>query len=151
MTSAFVAPVSLLHATTVPRGAASPQSLLASSDTEVYLKLGSAATGLAATYYPVTLAHLSDQAAPAPGRQAQVRLSFSSSSLELLGEVLRAAADGGRISHVSLAFRAPGVDGRAATELVDTFATADVTSFSENVFRHAGGQRLARCFPRSAT
>ena len=60
--------------------------------TEVFLKLGSSAA-----YYPVTSAHLSDLA-----------LNFDTSSLALLGEVLRAAADGGRISHVSLAFRTAG-------------------------------------------
>ena len=51
----------------------------------------------------------------------------------LLGEVLRAAADGGRISHVSLAFRTPGLDGRPTTEFVDTFGTAAVTSFREHL------------------
>jgi hypothetical protein len=127
VTSAFVAPVSLLH-TTVPRPGASPQSpLTASAGTEVYLRLGSAASG---AYYPVTSVHLSNLAASSP---AQVGLSFGTSSLVLLGKVLRAAAGGGRITGVSLALRAPGPSGRPATELVDTFATAVVSSLQENL------------------
>jgi cellulose synthase/poly-beta-1,6-N-acetylglucosamine synthase-like glycosyltransferase len=130
VTSAFVAPVSLLHATTAARGASSPQSLLVSAGTEVYLKMGSLASRPGGVYYPVTLVRLSDLAASSPGGSAHVGLSFHTSSLVLLGEVLRAAGDGGRIPHVSLAFRTPGPGGRPATELVDTFATAVVTSFS---------------------
>ena len=64
----------------------------------------------------------------------------------LLGEVLRAAAAGGRISHVSLAFRTPGPSGRPTTELVDTFATAAVTSFGEHLSgTPAGTVSLAAC------
>ena len=51
----------------------------------------------------------------------------------LLGEVLRAAADGGPTTPVSLAFRSPGQGGRPATERLETFATAAVTSFSEHL------------------
>jgi len=120
VTSAFVAPVALLHATSTTRAAASPQSLQAG--TEVYLKLGSSATGAGRAYYPVTSARLSG-----------LTLSFDTSSLVLLGEVLRAAADGGRIAQVSLAFRTPGPNGRPATERVDTFTTAVVTSFTEHL------------------
>ena len=122
VTSAFIAPVALLHATTVTRGAVTAQSLLASAGTEIYLKLGSSAAGPGRTYYPITSARLSDR-----------KLSFDTSSLALLGEVLRAAADGGRIAQVSLAFRTPGPNGRPATELVDTFTTAVVTSFTEHL------------------
>jgi cellulose synthase/poly-beta-1,6-N-acetylglucosamine synthase-like glycosyltransferase len=122
VTSAFVAPVSLLHATTVTRGAAAAQSLAAAAGTEVYLELGTSATGTGRAYYPITAAHLSD-----------LTLSFDTSSVVLLGEVLRAAADGARISRVSLAFRAPGPDGRPATELTDTFAAATVTSVAEHL------------------
>jgi hypothetical protein len=114
VTSAFVSPASLLHATRVARGAVSPQSLLASAGTQVYLRLGS-------SYQPITSAHL-----------ANLSLSFDTPSLVLLGEVLRAAADGGRVSHVSLAFRTPGPGGRPVTERVDTFATALVTSMAEH-------------------
>jgi cellulose synthase/poly-beta-1,6-N-acetylglucosamine synthase-like glycosyltransferase len=115
VTSAFVAPVSLLHATTA-RGAVSPQ---ASAGTEVYLKLGSSASG---AYYPITSAHLSN-----------LTLSFDTSSLVLLGEVLRAATEGGRISRVSLALRIPGQNGQPTIERLDTFAAAAVTSFSEHL------------------
>jgi cellulose synthase/poly-beta-1,6-N-acetylglucosamine synthase-like glycosyltransferase len=120
VTSAFVAPVALLHATTATRGAASAQSLEAVAGTEVYLELG--APGTSRAYYPVTSARLSG-----------LTLSFGTSSLVLLGEVLAAAADSGRISRVSLAFRTPDPDGRTATEVVDTFATATVTSVAEHL------------------
>ncbi len=115
VTSAFMAPASLLHATTVPRTALSPQSLLASANTNVYLKVGS-------SYYPITSAHLSD-----------LSLSFDTSSAVLLGKILRAAAGSGRLSHVGLAFPAPGQGGRPATARVETFATATVTSLAEGL------------------
>jgi len=125
VTSAFIAPVALLHATIVPSRTVSPQSLLAASaDTQAYLKLGSDKT-----YYPITSMRVPDLASSS----AQVRLSFDTSSVVLLGQVLRAAADGRRISHVSLALRAPGPDGRSDTELVDTFATAVVASFEAHL------------------
>ena len=57
----------------------------------------------------------------------------------LLGEVLRAAAAGGRVSHVSLAFRTPGLNGRPTTEFVDTFGAAAVTSFREYLSGTPGG------------
>jgi cellulose synthase/poly-beta-1,6-N-acetylglucosamine synthase-like glycosyltransferase len=128
VTSAFVAPVALLHATTVTRGAASAQSLAAAAGTEVYLELGTSATGAGRAYYPITAARLAD-----------LTLSFDTSSVVLLGEVLRAAADGGRISRVTLAFRAPGPDGRPATELTDTFAAATVTSVAEHLSGRPAG------------
>ena len=126
VTSAFVAPTALLHATTTARAAVSPQSLQAAAGTEAYLRLGSFASGV---YYPVTSARLSDRT-----------LSFGTSSVVLLGEVLRAAADGRRISQVSLAFRAPGPDGREATQLVDTFVTATVSALQEHLSGTPGGR-----------
>jgi hypothetical protein len=112
VTSAFVFPVPLLHATTAAtRGAAVARA--GSPGTQVYVMLGSSA------YYPVTSAHLSDRT-----------LSFDTSSLLLLGEVLQAAADGGHVSQVSLAFRAPGAGGHPAAE---TFSAAVVTSFEEHL------------------
>jgi len=121
--SAFLAPVPLLH-TAVLRHAESPQSLLAdSASTQVYLKLGSSASG---AYYFISSVNLSTAS-------ARAKLRFSTSSLPLLGEVLRAAASGGRISHVSLAFRTPGLNGRPTTEFVDSFGTASVASFSEHL------------------
>ena len=125
MTAAFLAPVPLLQATAVVRRDVSPQSLLAASaSTQVYLKLSSPAAGSGRAYYFITSVHLSTTS-------AGVRLRFDASSLVLLGEVLRAAAVGGRISHVSLAFRTPGLNGRPTTEFVDTFGAAAVTSFRE--------------------
>jgi hypothetical protein len=136
VTSAFVAPVALLHATTAARGAASAQSLEAVAGTGVYLELGASGTGRA--YYPVTSARLSG-----------LTLSFGTSSLVLLGEVLAAAADGGRISRVSLAFRTPGPDGRPTTELVDTFAAATVTSVTEHLSGSPAG-RVALLLPAAS-
>ena len=136
VTSAFVAPVALLHATTAARGAASAQSLEAVAGTGVYLELGASGTGRA--YYPVTSARLSG-----------LTLSFGTSSLVLLGEVLAAAADSGRISRVSLAFRTPGPDGRPTTELVDTFAAATVTSVTEHLSGSPAG-RVALLLPAAS-
>ena len=84
------------------------------------MKLGSSTSGVDRAYYFITSARLSTAS-------ARVGLRFNTSSLALLGEVLRAAAAGGRISHVSLAFRTPGLNGRPTTEFVDTFGTAAVT------------------------
>jgi len=105
----------------------SAHSLLAGiAGTEVYLKLGSSTSGVDRTYYSITSVHLSTTS-------AHVGLRFDTSSLELLGEVLRAGAQGGRIRHVTLALRSPGLNGRPTTELVDTFATAVVSSFEEHL------------------
>ena len=129
LASPFVFPAQLLHASSVARTALSPSSLLGSSGAEVYLKLGSSA----GAYYPVTSVNLSDLAASSPGATGGVGISFDTSSLALLTEVLHAAAHGGQVTNVSLAFRAHSHHGRAATERVDTFATASVTSLSAQV------------------
>ena len=128
-TSAFLAPGSRLAATG-GRGAMSPQSLLTrSAGTVVYLKLGSPAAAGKHSYYPITSVHLSNLVASSRTTPAHVGLRFETSSLALLGEIVRAAAGSGRIAQVSLALRVPGRSGRLTTELVDTFATAVVTSF----------------------
>jgi hypothetical protein len=133
VTSVFVSPASLLHATTVARRALSPQSLLASPGTDVYLRLGSSAVAAGRAYYPITPLRLSALKASSPHGQGRIALSFDTSSVALLGEALRAAGDGGQISYVSLAFRTPGSGGRPATELVDTFATGVVSSIAEHL------------------
>ena len=126
VTAAFLAPVPLLQTALVRRDA-SPQALLAgSASTQVYLKLGSSTSGPGRAYYFITSVHLST----AP---AGIRLRFGTSSLTLLGEVLHAAAAGGRISQVGLAFRTPGLNGRPTTESVDMFGAAAVTSFREHL------------------
>jgi len=124
--SPFVAPASLLQATSVARGALSPGSLLASAGADVYLRVGSSATGAGGVYYPITSVSLSDLAAAAPGGSQRLGLSFDTSSLALLGDVLRAAANGGNVANVSLAFRTAGHRSRPATERMDAFATAEV-------------------------
>lgn len=124
LTSAFLAPVPLLHATaTEPRGV-TDQALLAGQ--EVYLTLGTSTSPGGADYYRITSVHLSTT-------PAHVGLRFKTSSLVLLGEVLRAGGGSGRIRNVSLAFRSPDASGRPTTELVETFATADVSSFDEHL------------------
>ena len=151
VTSAFVFPIPLLHANRVARTDLSPWSLLASAGTEVYLKLGSSTTGAGRVFYPIIPTNLSDLAASSPGGSASVGLTFDTSSVLLLGEILRAAADGGQFSHVSLAFVASGRGGRLATERVDTFAKVAVTSIAEQLSRPPGtpaGQLLAPA-PRS--
>jgi cellulose synthase/poly-beta-1,6-N-acetylglucosamine synthase-like glycosyltransferase len=129
LASLFVAPVSLLEATSEARGALSPGSLLAISGAHVYLKVGSSG----GAYYPVTSVNLSDLAASSPGGWQPLGLSFETSSLVLLDDVLRAAARGGSISNVGLAFRISGRGGRQVTERMDAFATAEVTSMSEQL------------------
>jgi len=129
LASLFVAPVSLLEATSVARGALSPRSLLATAGADVYLTLGSPG----GAYYGVTSVNLSDLAASSPGGYQRLELSFDTSSLVLLADVLSAAARGGSISNVSLAYRTSSHGGRPVTERVDTFATAEVTSMSEQL------------------
>ena len=113
LTSAFLAPVPLLHTTaTEPRGA-SDDALLAGQ--EVYLNLGTFSSRAGAEYYRITSVHLSTTS-------AHLELRFKTSSLVLLGDVLRAGEGSGRIPNVSLAFRSPNATGRPTTELVETFA-----------------------------
>ena len=144
--SAFVAPVSLLHASATP-AAASPQSLLAASgNTRVYLKLGSSTTGSRRTYYPITSVHLAELGTSS---SARIGLSFDTSSLPLLGEILRAGAGNLRISRVSLALRGPGQNGKQTTELVDTFGSAVVSSCSERLSGAATG-RISLTLPAAS-
>jgi hypothetical protein len=139
VTSAFIAPVTLLHTTTLGRPSQSHRFLPAvSADTRAYLEFGSPSTRGGHIYYPITSAHLAKLATPpasmvAATSPARVGLSFNTSSPGLLGEVLRAGAAGGRVTHVSLAIRTPGRDGRPRTELVETFTTGQVTSFAEHL------------------
>jgi cellulose synthase/poly-beta-1,6-N-acetylglucosamine synthase-like glycosyltransferase len=106
--SAFVAPVSLLHANRSQRPAASAQ---AAARPDVYLNLGS-------SYHAVKSVDLSN-----------LTLSFNTSSFALLGELLRVAADGGRIPHVGVAVRG---------ERAQTFGTAAVASMRERLSGRPG-------------
>jgi hypothetical protein len=123
--------VPLLSATTA---SASPKALASSSGTEVYLKLSAASSGAAGSYYPVTAVHLSSGPA-----EAGLKLSFDTSSLVLLNDILHAAAKGGQVPHVTLAFRALGLGGRLTTESVSSFPSASVTAFSEQLSGAARG------------
>ncbi len=127
---ALLLPAPLLSATTAD---ASAPTLASSAGAEVYLKLGSAAHGAQGTYYPLTTVHLST------GRKDGLKLSFGTSSLVLLNDILHAAAGGGQVEDVSVAFRAPGLNGKLTTESVDTFRSASVTSFKEQLSGSAAG------------
>lgn len=132
--SAFVAPVPLLQATAA-RSASLPHAIAgATSTTQVYLRLAAPRSAAEPPYHRIDSVHLATRTAP-----ARVAITFHTSSLALLGEVLRAGTAGGRIPEVSLAFRAPGLDGRLATQSVDTFAAASVTSFTENLSAEPSG------------
>jgi cellulose synthase/poly-beta-1,6-N-acetylglucosamine synthase-like glycosyltransferase len=124
LTSAFLAPVPLLHATAGEPRSATDQALLAGQ--EVYLNLGTSTSRGGAEYYRITSVHLSTTS-------AHVALRFKTSSLVLLAQVLQAGGGTGRIRDVSLAFRSPDASGQPKTELVETFATADVSSFDEHL------------------
>ena len=120
LTSAFLPAAPLLHATATPRPVEAAKAT--PGGTEAYLQLGPAGGG----YYPITSVQLSTTS-------GQVGLSFGTSSLTLLGKVLRASAHGERIRHVRLTVITPGLSGRPATEVVDTFPAAVVTSFQEHL------------------
>jgi cellulose synthase/poly-beta-1,6-N-acetylglucosamine synthase-like glycosyltransferase len=127
---ALLLPVPLLSATTAD---ASARTMTGSAGTAVYLKLGPAAQGAQGSYYPLTAVHLST------GRKGVLKLSFGTSSLALLGDILHAAAGGGQVTGVSVAFRAPGLNGKLTTQSVDTFRSASVTSFTERLSGSAAG------------
>jgi cellulose synthase/poly-beta-1,6-N-acetylglucosamine synthase-like glycosyltransferase len=126
VTSAFIAPVSVLPATGAPRPWGAQYALLASDSTRAYLRLGRSQSGPGRDYYPITSVRLS-------AAVAHAGLTFSTSSLVLLGDVLRAAANGRRIRHVSLVLRTPAGNGRPAGEVIDTFAAAEISSFREHL------------------
>jgi cellulose synthase/poly-beta-1,6-N-acetylglucosamine synthase-like glycosyltransferase len=133
LTTAFLTPGSPLQETAVRR-AASPQAMLArSAGTQVYLQVSSAATGASNAYGAIRSVHLSNLIAASPTAPPHVELTFDTSSLAILDDVVRAAASGGRASSVSLALRAPDGSGQPKTELVDSFAGGVVTSFTEHL------------------
>ncbi|MBN1529117.1 MAG: glycosyltransferase, partial [Thermoleophilaceae bacterium] len=126
--AAFLAPVSLLHATTVTRaGDVSP------TDTDVYLKIGS-------SYRAISLAQVTDRT-----------LSFHTSDTVLLGEVLRAAAAGGELPHVGLAFRTRGADGRPDGERVRVFDAGTLVSVRERLSGTVAGSVSILLSQRSRT
>jgi hypothetical protein len=126
LASAFAAPSHpLANARTAAPGGPWPQALLASPTTQVFLQVGPSADAAGGVYHRITPVHLAGLGT------AQVALAFTTSSGELLGDVLRAAAGDGQVAYASLSFRAPGRDGRMRTRLVDTFAGAVITSVAE--------------------
>lgn len=140
VTTAFLAPVSQLQETAARRGT-TPQSVLAgSTSTQVYVEVGSSATGTQAAYAAISSVRLSNLIAASATSAPHFKLSFDTSSIALLDAVLRAALTGGRISSVSLALRTPGGNGQSKTELVDTFAAGAVASFTEHLAGTPGGR-----------
>jgi hypothetical protein len=132
MTSVLVAPDGLLRATGIEPRSLSAQAVIdSSSDTQVYLSLGSALSKRA-PYYPVAAVDLSQPLATSPTSPAH--LSFETSSLALLDNIFRDEGAAKGISSLTLAVRKPGAAGRlATTEVTETFQRAVVTSFDETL------------------
>ncbi len=138
---AFVAPpVPLLQAATVANEGPWPQSLLASAGTTVYLKLGPSGTAVGSAYYPIVLTNLSGLKPGSPAGGAGVGLNFTTKSVALLDQILRAATHDGNLSAVSVAFRTPTQQGGPAVKLVDTFPGAAVTYISEPTAKVRSGR-----------
>jgi cellulose synthase/poly-beta-1,6-N-acetylglucosamine synthase-like glycosyltransferase len=134
ITSALVAPASLIRASVVIHKKLSPQSIVDSQGTEVYLRYGPDASQRGASlYYPVTGVVLSQLESASTGSPAHFSLSFQVSSLGLLDEVVahdRSASS----APLTLVVRRLAIGHKlAATELADSFESAKVTSFTESL------------------
>jgi hypothetical protein len=134
VTSAFVAPAALLRATVVHHKAISVQALLSSSsDTEVYIKLAPASSKQA-PYYPVSSVSLSKPVSSSRTSPVALSLSFETSTLALLDEVIRDDSSGTGISALTLVIRKPGrAGGSGTTEVTDMFYKDFVSSFEESL------------------
>ncbi len=90
--------------------------------------------------YPVTSVELAQPATSSPRSRSQFNLSFQTSSLALLDEILRGGVPGRGISVVTLVVREAGTSaGANRTEARETFYKAKVTSFDENLSGVATG------------
>jgi len=134
MTGAIVAPVTLLRANAVHRTTVTAQTMLHSAaGTKVYVKLGTALSE-PAPYYPVSSVRLSQPRTSSAGSSLRFSLSFETSSLALLDEVLANDVTGRGISALTLALRTPDRrDLAAKTEMTDTLFRAAIASFDENL------------------
>ncbi|MGO9584252.1 MAG: glycosyltransferase [Acidimicrobiales bacterium] len=141
VTSAFIAPAALLRATVVHHKAISVRALLSSSsDTEVYMKLAPV-SWKQAPYYLVSSVALSKPVSSSPTSPVELSLSFETSALALLDEVMRDDSPGKAISALTLVIREPGRDGRpGTTEMTDTFYKAFVSSFDATLSGSPAGK-----------
>jgi len=103
-----------------------------STVTEVYVKLGFA-TSKRASYVPVNSVELADPPS-SPSSPRRFSLSFETSSLALLDEVLSDGRPGKQIPVLTLYVRDSSSDGRpVANDVTDTFRKARVTSLNESL------------------
>jgi cellulose synthase/poly-beta-1,6-N-acetylglucosamine synthase-like glycosyltransferase len=130
---------SLGHVLTAPKAFANlgpfPEAPLSSppSTTDAYVSLGPTSSEHR-SYYPVTLVELSQSVSSSPTAPVQLNLSFETSSLVVLDEVLRDGGPGRAISGLTLVVGKSGPNGRPTTvELTDTFRKALVSSFDETL------------------
>jgi len=129
MAGAFLSPSALVSANAFNQRAV----FHSSTDTQVYVKLGSALSKQA-SYYPVTSVELSQPLSSASGSPDRLNLSFDTSSLVLLDEVFRDDVARRAVPVLTLLARNQGASGlMATTKAADTFFKAIVTSFHENL------------------
>src|SRR5208283_1189197 len=109
------------------------------SVTAVYVKLGPARAKRAVSY-PVTSVELSQPAVLAPRSPGRFSLSFETTSLSLLDEILRGGVPGKGIPALTLVLSEAGAGERAGTtETTETFYGAAVTSFDESLSGTSNG------------
>jgi len=109
------------------------------SVTAVYVKLGPARAKRAVSY-PVTSVELSQPAVLAPRSPGRFSLSFETTSLSLLDEILRGGVPGKGIPALTLVVSEAGAGERAGTtETTETFYGAAVTSFDESLSGTSNG------------
>ena len=110
-----------------------PKAAASSRATEVSLRLGSIRSK-GSSYYSVSSVQLSQPQPASAGSSAQFTLSFDTSSLVLLDELVRDSAQARQISGLTFVVREPGrVDRRATTEWTRSFSKFRVISFAENL------------------
>ncbi len=133
------------HLLTSPKTVGSVGAFTRASDssrataTDVYVKLGLAYSKRPS--YAVTSVDLSQPVASSPRSPARFNVSFTTSSLALLDEVLRDGVPGRGISALTLVVLEPGKNARATrTETTETFYKAVVTSFDENLSGSLAGR-----------
>ncbi|MGA3215826.1 MAG: glycosyltransferase [Acidimicrobiales bacterium] len=124
----FVAPGTLLRANSVANRVAVRSFPNLTDD---FVKLGSISSRQV-PYYSVSSVRL---ASYSPGKPpAAFELSFNTSSMALLDEVVRWARLGQRVPALTLVVRTPGASHRpATTEWTASFSNASVTSFQEEL------------------
>jgi hypothetical protein len=128
---------SLGHVLTAPKDVGSlgpfPEAPRSLNATDAYVNMGRTPSKPGA-YYPVTLVGLSQPASSSPTVRAQLNLSFETSSLAVLDEVLRDGGPERSLSKLTLVIGKSTPSGRpGTTELTATFTKAVVSSFDETL------------------